>query len=379
MLKIMDKKIQDFNSRCIFASHFNLKTMKTTLLSFCMILGSACIALAQPTIAGSKFFIPGNTLTYAEGTTTTISPGSGGANQTWDFSMVTNSGFGYQNQYVAAAGTPYAASFPGSNVAITDPTSGVINYTYITNNSSSANFNGYVLDFNGSAVNFPYSNAQQYFTYPLAFNNSNTDTYSGSGSVTASGITMNSYRNGTITSTVDGWGTVITPSGTYPNCLRVHIRDVYRDSLVYVGLPVPAEITENYDNTYIYIDGSGTLAVDRAQVHQDTTIDASGTTTDESIYYLVTVTTGVSSVRAASLNLYPNPAADNIFITPSAQLKGDAVIRILDMSGRTVAEISVEFAAGVPVSIPVKELQSGSYILRAEAEGSVYTGRFVRQ
>src|SRR6187551_2592691 len=119
--------------------------MKKTLLSFCMIIGSACMVMAQPTIAGSKFFIPGNTLSYVEGTLSPISPGSAGANQTWDFSTATNSGFGYQNQYVAAASTPYASSFPTSNVAITDPTAGVTNYTFITNSTNAANFDGNVV------------------------------------------------------------------------------------------------------------------------------------------------------------------------------------------------------------------------------------------
>ena len=353
--------------------------MKKTLLSFCMILGSACMVMAQPTIPGSKFFIPGNTMSYVEGTISPVTPGNGGANQTWDFSAATNSGFGYQNQYVTAASTPYASSFPGANVAITDPTAGSINYTFITNSTNAVNFNGIVVDFNGTAVNFPYTNPQQYFTYPLTYNGSGTDTYAGMGTVSTGGVTINMHRSGTITTVVDGWGTVITPVGTYTNCLRVHLRDVYRDSLVYVGLPIPATITETFSNSYIYVDGSGTLALDVAQIHQDTTIDDNGTQIDQLFYYLGSVSTGLSTIRPAALNLYPNPAVNELYITPSAELNGNVTVRILDMMGRTVAEYTQNFSAGVPVSIPVNHLQTGNYILRAESEVTVWTGRFTRQ
>ena len=354
--------------------------MKKTLLSVILVVATAFTVLAQPSIPSTKFFVPGYTLTYADGSTAGVTPGNAGANQTWDFSAVTSSGSGYVNAYYTASSTPYAASFPGSNIAMADPTMSSPAYTYITVNSSSAVFNGLVMDVGGTQMAYVYSDPQEYFSLPMTMGSNNTDTYSGTLTFSQPPVTMTNYRNGTITSSVDGYGTLITPAGTYSNVLRVMVRDVVRDSMVYTGVPIPADVSETRSTSYIYIEGNGSLAVDRFRMSYDTIVDASGTTTDFQVWYATSVTTGLSSsIGTSNLNVYPNPVVSDLYFTPGAEMQGLVKFRIVDLSGREIYNGEADTRTGVPVNIPVADLQQGLYMLYAEKGDLLWSGRFIKQ
>jgi hypothetical protein len=345
-----------------------------------MVVATACSIIAQPTIPASKFFIPGYTMTYVDGSVSGVTPGNAGANQTWNFGSVTNTGSGYANAYYNAAATPYAANFPGSNVAMADPTASSPAYTYMTVNSSLVNFDGLIVDVNGTQMAYVYSNPQQYFALPLTMGTTFTDTYAGTLSFSQPPVTLTNYRNGTITSTVDGYGTVITPTGTYSNVLRIMVRDVVRDSLVYTGVPVPSEVTETRSTSYIYIEGNGAIAVDRFRMSYDTIVESSGTTTDFQVWYLSSVTTGLSSsIKTADLKVYPNPVSTDLYFTAGEEMQGLLSIRIVDASGREVYNGEADTRTGIPVNIPVADLRQGLYMLFAEKDNLVWSGRFIKQ
>src|SRR4051794_9645834 len=78
-----------------------------------------CISLfylAQPTITGANAPVIGDVL-VEQFTTASVSQGNGGANQTWDFSTLQGNGDLSSTTLVSPSSTPYAANFPGANVA----------------------------------------------------------------------------------------------------------------------------------------------------------------------------------------------------------------------------------------------------------------------
>ena len=81
--------------------------------------------------------------------------------------------------------------------------------------------------------------------------------------------------------------------------------------------------------------------------------------------------TGINSNFAESVQLYPNPAKDNINI----ELPADAVVRIFDMQGRLQYEAAL--ASGKQI-INLNGLNKAAYIIKLEFEDEVITKRFLR-
>src|SRR6188768_1501296 len=103
-----------------------------TLIALLITVG----AIAQPTVNSSTYPAPGTTLVYTEVNATALSEGSGGANQSWNFSNLTATGMTSTTSYVTASSTPYASSFPGSNLAASTPDgSGGFLYSYYTHSA----------------------------------------------------------------------------------------------------------------------------------------------------------------------------------------------------------------------------------------------------
>lgn len=355
--------------------------MKKLLLSFSALFLFAAGVIAQPTIPGSKFFIPGTTMVYVDAGFTTLNTGTPGANQTWDFSGLTNTGSGYTTQVVATSSTPYASSFPNSNAALTDPTQSTVNYTMLNTAGSALEFQGFVVDLGtGMTAQMVYSDPQQVFGLPLTYNATITDTYAGSATISAPPFVITRYHSGTTTSVVDGYGTLIDPTGTYTNVLRVKWRDVYTDSTVTTVPGSTPTVTHSIVNTYFFVDGNGANALDRVRIEIDSTDDNGALTVETAVWYLGSVSTGVSTVNPnAAFSVYPNPAANELNVKTSADINETVTYSILDLTGRTIRTFEVEMVQGAPATIPVNDLSSGAYLLKGESDNMNWTTRFIRQ
>ncbi len=87
------------------------------------------------------------------------------------------------------------------------------------------------------------------------------------------------------------------------------------------------------------------------------------------------VYSGVSEAETADLQVWPNPADDNLFVKSVSPVKSFIVA---DMSGRTV----LSGASGVEdsFSIPVSSLSPGNYVLKiSTVEGNSYNGKFIKK
>ena len=82
------------------------------------------------------------------------------------------------------------------------------------------------------------------------------------------------------------------------------------------------------------------------------------------------IVTGLHSVSTEAVNVYPNPAHD--YFTVSLPPNTDAVMDIMDMSGRSV--ISGKNIKGQE-KISVQTLQPGIYTIRVIANGKQMTSK----
>ena len=217
-----------------------MKTIFTTvfiLISTGMMFGQSPI-----TILSTELGQVGDTLHALKDTMpVNFSPGNSGPNQTWDFSNLTDHEM-ITTYYQSPASTSYSSDFPNANLAITSDFSG---YLFVRNASQVYDLQGIAGPFPGVgniALQFNPPSDQYHFDIEYLKN------FSGSASATKTipysnlpqniqnaissnlpfGITVLNVRltiNTTYKDTIDGWGTTITPIGSYESLRRKRIED----------------------------------------------------------------------------------------------------------------------------------------------------------
>ena len=85
---------------------------------------------------------------------------------------------------------------------------------------------------------------------------------------------------------------------------------------------------------------------------------------------ILTPLTGITDMEGGQFRFYPNPAEDRIYI----EIPRDAVVTILDMSGRPV--LTREIPGGIS-TVPVYQLEPGSYLIRVQSGSQVITSRLM--
>lgn len=328
--------------------------MKKNLLHFLSAL-TVCstVAVAQPSLSGSglnpvvgdKFVISG---------TTGFNPGSAGANQTWNFGTLSpSSTFTYDA--VAASSTPNGASFT-ANIALYEATNGIYAY-YNTSSSVMSNAGN-----DNPTTTMVYSNQEDFLRFPLAYNGSYSDTWNSVFVVSSFTFT----RSGTTTVTYDGYGTLITPAGTFNNATRIHFVQSYSDT--YMG----GTITYTNDEYMWYSNGNHYPV---ALTYTLTNSTAPGSPNAQGVYLANATTTGIHDLNGMSdskISIYPNPTSGNVInldLNLTENLNYQTVL--IDNLGREVYKSSENkgFEGHNSQTIDVSDLANGMYNFVIQSEG----------
>ncbi|MCX6251714.1 MAG: T9SS type A sorting domain-containing protein [Bacteroidetes bacterium] len=225
------------------------------IAALCILLLFRVSGFTQIVIDQSDMPVAGDTLRVSIATAIPGDFTKTGNDTTWDFSELSA-----MNQlvdtFVTKQSTPvlFQLAFPAANlaspggvpalpgIAIQNP------YTFFENSESffgnlgfafSVTLNGFPLP-----ATAPYNNPDKYYTFPLNINSN----WNSTSSVNLSFPGLASfYTSRSRESQVDGWGTLITPFGTF-STLRVKSHLIEYDSLFLstpgIGLPVLRDITE---------------------------------------------------------------------------------------------------------------------------------------
>lgn len=257
------------------------------------------IALAQPTLVANGVNPQiGDVFNLA--TTNGFNPGASGANQTWNFGSLTQTST-MSSTIMAVSATPNASQFGSASLASYDGSA----YAYYSTSSTQWLNVGAAT----TVATIPYQNPETFLQYPFTNGNSFTDTWSST--FTSNSITFN--RTGTTTVTGDGYGTVITPAGTFSNALRVHLVQNYSDVSQFITITYSNDeylwFVNGYHNPVVYtftltnsLSGTQSMGIYATNVPSNLSI-------------------GKVTAKVNFFNMMPNPAKETLAIESSESIK----------------------------------------------------------
>lgn len=181
---------------------------------------------------------------------------------------------------------------------------------------------------------------------------------------------------------VDGWGTLITPLGTY-NTLRVKSTIAAVDTVALDALGFGTDIPRPLRYEFKWLATAMQIPV----LKVDAT-DVLGTMTINNIEYQDTVIAGVPQLSIATHSnnnfnsiVYPNPVIDNTIVQYTLSAKSQMKISITDIVGKTVSIIANESqAAGTfqkQINVAELDLSQGVYFIVLQTDSGRAVHRIV--
>lgn len=341
--------------------------------------------IAQISLNVNDFSDGGDVLWISTAIDPTIDFSTTGANQTWDFSNLTAQNQNekvYFNMSAASAFVNFqfggfapnayqATNFTASSAIPLDQLTSFLPVTidnvfqFSKNSNSSINSIGFAISVNGNEIPFRSDTIETRYALPLNYSN----TYASHG---FSEVDMNPFFNAIWRqhrhrqSEVDGWGSVITPLGTF-QCLRIKHQVTETDSLfmdiagngMWLPLPIPK------GNVYEWIAQG-----EKEPIMRINTSIIAGNETVTTIEYLdVNQNLGIEE-NSDAVSIYPNPTTDKLYIQ-SNEMEGYLIVSsdgsMIDIGSGNITELNLE------------DLVPGIYTLIIKSKDSFTTHEFIKQ
>jgi len=328
--------------------------------------------IAQPTLTAAN----GNPVVgdqfygHDQADTTGISKGASGAGVTWNLAFLDTTTTD-TTLYLSCASTPYCDSFPGSTLAVYG---GSGDYSYFIADATQFAISGVGEPDTGGGGCVYYPVPQSFFNFPNTYGSVYADSF-------YSDQPLGDYFSYGIDSFIsDAYGTLILPSGTYHNALRVHLIS-YETDIFYLTSPVDTiyDTIASRAETYFWFDTG---------FHNPLLImsyDTSGALTylsdaeyyskgPDSIPHVDTVSGIARIANESALQLYPNPASDYLHIKFTSAFDQRIAVSTIDMIGRVVIQNrAVNVKEGMnDVSYNVAHLPPGLYFIKIQTAGNAY-------
>jgi hypothetical protein len=331
--------------------------MKNFTLMAALIAAGSMSVQAQ-TITSSWVSGPGTSHSYNyTDTHNSVGFGSAGSGQNWNFAAATSDSV-YVETTVAPSSAVGASNFPAATSAQVLSEDGIEGGSFFETTASAHRQLGFYATGSGSTASIIYSNPADIFRFPIGLGQSFVDDFAANVDF---GI-LTYQRNGTVSVDVDGSGNLATAAGTFTNVLRVKTVEAYQ----LIGLPpTPGASTSGTITSYTFIspDYPGIVLYGFS-------IDDDGITADTSIVFADPGTVGIAP-RAASaqLNVYPNPANQQVNISTNNEIIS---IEVLDIQGRVISTQPVSKNEAI-VSVPTSALNNGLYLIRTLSDKGIVT------
>lgn len=303
-----------------------------------------------------------------------------GANHTWDFSSLTKDNTGVDT-FLSVSSTPYFLEFTfGSHASNVAQRGNDINilvlqisnvFNMFKNGNSSYDFTGYGGTVSGFPIPFYCTPHDVIYKFPLAFGNLD----SSDSRLTASLPGTFSYsQNRHRVNTVDGWGTLTIPGGSF-QCLRLKSEIFDVDTVVIDTALIPPPFgpvtlpinLHNFEYKWL-VAGKGEPMLQ---------INKSGLGAVSSVTFR-DLPTGISSpeIFPNEINIYPNPADVFCSVISTNEFQ-KAELNLLDVSGRI---LKTENVTGTNMAIlSTKNLPNGIYFLQIKNNKEVTDKKIVVQ
>jgi len=326
----------------------------------------AAVSHAQVTITGANNYQVGDVITSESCDPTGITAGASGANVTWDFSGLTSAG-STSSQLLAPGSLTYASAFGSSINAGTSTASGE-GYFYIDNNEYT--IVGASLSNNDIVDNYT-SDPREVVTFPISYGDVVNETFSGTQVNSLASVTWN--RGGTITIEADGYGTLILPTGTFNDVLRIKVTTIYSDTH-------PTFPSIDYDDVvylWYHVGSRGYLLSYGEFIVSNFGIPVPPVIT-VNYYGTIPVSTADLDGQSLQLNAFPNPMQNEAQVQLSG-MGGEAFqLEVTDLNGRLVESRQVN-AAEQHIATLGQDYPSGIYLVRAYSATQSRVVRLVKQ
>jgi len=290
---------------------------------------------AQITFEYDDLVVPGDVVERYVDTIPVFGPGGNGASQVWDFSAAVPDETVVTTVSTPAT-TPYANSFTGSNVAMTNDG---VNFLYFSSTPATLFATGAAGDFlnDGQQLVVPFAPSLTGHQFPRNYSDTFSDTYAFEVIASGAAFSVNSVRlrhRGSVRDTTDAYGQITTPVGTY-DALRVKTTDFTTDTIwirLFSFAPWTfAQALADTTLSYSWLAKETKLAV------AEMTFDSLGAPA-RFTYSSVppSITTGIADPGSAAPTIHPVPASAGFTVTlPTSERF--SMVDVVSLDGRTVA------------------------------------------
>ena len=371
--------------------------MKKVILALSLVF-IANFSIAQITIGSSAIPAANDTFRFSNAQITpAIDPVPTGANFTWDFSFLQPVSQDIDTfRTVSSTGGTYALYFAdfalnsnranqakkgnlgvpnvplGGGVTVSD----VVAFYY--KSTTLYQQTGYGATINSIGVPIGFNSKDVLYRFPMNFGD--TDTSPSDFNINIPNLGYYGHDQVRV-SEVDGWGTLITPYGTF-NTLRIKSSITGNDTLFLDTLgfgfnfPSPATIEYKWLGT--------TKNIPLLQITM-TAGSFGGAPQISSVTYRDSVRTLTSISEAGnpigSMSVFPNPANDWVTISLNSSVDGGATIRLITPDGRIVDNVwKGELYSGnnmMSLNLANHQLASGLYLMELQCAGKVTRTRIL--
>jgi hypothetical protein len=348
--------------------------MKKTFLLFIVLVGLTLTGFSQAiTITISDIVSIGAVLDQRTDTIPTVTPGSGGAGQTWNMSSL-SSHITKQMSAVAPSTLPCGYRFTNANIALSEPDT-LTNYFFSKQSTDISNV-GFTMDLigNGDTICVILSKPDTMLTLPSTYNTSFTSSSYGKTkshiNYTYLGMAVDSAEVIHITnktSVIDGWGTLTLPNGSISalrQCLHTINLDTANAYVALLGGWVPFQTRTDTTLQYVWWAKDGGTAI----VKMDYDSVTPAVTNVDWLFISDLGTHFIASEK--DFLFYPNPANNSITVQA-----GDAYnnVYIYDITGKEIYNLNR--ITGQNFNIPTSELTNGIYFMKLSGKDITPTSR----
>lgn len=315
---------------------------------------------AQITFEYEDLAVPGDVVERYVDTIPTFGAGGSGAGQSWDFSAAVPDET-VITTVSSPATTPYATSFTGSNVAMTNDG---VNYLYFNSTPATLLATGAAGDFleDGQQLVVPFNPTLTGHQFPRNYGATFSDTYAFEVVANGAAFSVNSVRlrhRGSVRDTTDAYGQITTPVGTY-DALRVKSTDFTTDSIwirLFSFAPWTfAQALADTTVSYSWLAKETKLAV--AEMTFDS-VGAPARFTYSSIP--PSISTGLGALVASTARIHPVPTRDGFTLNLEEAGIHDRV-EVFSADGRSI--VLVPLAQLSSRWFDTSDWGSGIYLLR---------------
>jgi hypothetical protein len=288
---------------------------------------------AQITITSADMPAIGDKIVMATDSTPTVTAGGNGANQTWAMSALKTQKVDNMVGMTPAA-TNYSKYFGPATVAYSH-TSSLENFSFYNITATAMDYSGTVLTRNSVTEENVFAPQDQELPLPATYNAKWSVIYRAYDKIVANGFPGYDSSMATVYGiphdTIDAWGTITTPLGTY-NCIRQRDVSIIYDSIYYHSTS---------SNTWVSLFNIGTPAKFYAYIWYANTLhqpivelitDSTGKTVS-SATWLKSQVTGIEEINSNSTTiLFPNPVTTRL--TMQVTSPDTRFVKIFDITGR---------------------------------------------